>query len=61
MAKVRTVCKKIKKKGGGFMFRKVKILASGKWQFAKGTCGKASKKIKSKVKRRKKRKSSKRR
>jgi len=56
MAKARIVCKKMKKKGGGFYFRRVKILASGKWQFAKGTCSKAGKMIKAKIKKKKSKK-----
>jgi hypothetical protein len=58
MAKARTVCKKIKKKGGGYTYRKVRILASGKWRFVKGSCSKAGKAIKRKVKRKTKRKKS---
>jgi hypothetical protein len=38
------------------MFRRVKILASGKWQFAAGACSKAGKKIKAKLKRKKNKK-----
>jgi hypothetical protein len=56
VAKARIICKKVKKKGGGFMFRRVKILASGKWQFAAGACSKAGKKIKAKLKRKKNKK-----
>ena len=53
MAKARTVCKRMKKKGGGYTYRKVRILASGKWRFVKGACTKAGKAIKRKVKKKK--------
>ena len=52
MAKAKTVCKRKKKKGGGFTYRKVRILTSGKWRFVKGSCSKAGKAIKRRVKRR---------
>jgi len=58
--KARTVCKRMKKKGGGFTTRKVRILASGKWRFVKGKCSKIGKAVKRKTKR-KKRKTKKRR
>ena len=61
MAKAKTVCKRMKKKGGGFTYRKVRILTSGKWRFVKGSCSKAGKAIKRSVKRRTKTKTGKRR
>ena len=61
MAKARTVCKRMKKKGGGYTYRKVRILASGKWRFVKGSCSKAGKAIKRKVKRKTKRRKSRKR
>jgi hypothetical protein len=49
----------MKKKGGGFTTRKVRILASGKWRFVKGKCSQIGKTVKRKTKR-KKRKTKKR-